>query len=263
MAAGTKIDYLIPLKKGAIEKMKQNLLYYFFSVKTLRALALMQITSLSSLHAMDLLTEDHHDRVIKLALEKHNFDKNDFFEQDDVMPIYDIKNASLKRSIMGHEANLTEFQESVVASPLSLSRIHQGANQVSAAWDYFYYPRSFFSIIANNMPSMSWFNFSYFSKSNSSPNSPSSPLMPTNNPEIMPKTVNSTANMSLKNSSDECSYSVASLNENWRKFYLDKEETSSSDYLGLSMDGGGVRGLMLAMWIELLERLTNHPVSEI
>lgn len=224
--------------------MKQALLHCPFLMKILSTVAIVQIASLSSLHGME--ADDHHGKALQIVLGKHKNIK-EFFVQEGAVPISDLSEASLTNSIHLHNEELEDFVKSTASREGILS---------SNSWDYAYYPRLLASTIANIMPSLSWPSFSYFS---SSPEQTSAPVVLAENSENSTESTNNTIHESQKTSD----WLVASISEDWRTKHLDKDETNSSEYLGLALDGGGVRGLMGARWVAKLEEEINQPVCKI
>lgn len=225
--------------------MKKALLRCPFSMKILSTVAVVQIASFTSLYAMER-EDDHHEKAFQIALGKHK-NINKLFVHNGVTPTPDLGEAFLASSIHLHNEELQDLLKST-ASCEGLSS--------SNSWDYTYYPRLFASKIANIMPSLSWPSLSFFS---SSVEQPSAPVALVNTSENPTEPNKDTSNVNVETSD----WLFASISEDWRTKHLDKEDTNSAEYLGLSLDGGGVRGLMGARWIEKLERETNQPVCKI
>ena len=227
------------------------------SRRTLLIFAFAQTISLSSLHAMEI---ECHDKYIQEALKGYNFNPDHFLEQQGKIPLYDIKQASSDHASQMHKENLKNFEAhqenlGVLQKSILLSASMTDHSSFSY-WDLLYYPRSLFEILGNNMPSLSWPSFSFFSTPASSLSNSTS--LETLNPEAplheFPLIENTSPTATLSN--------IDTTSQDWSTKST-QFPSPNLEYLGLSLDGGGVRGLMLAMWIELFEKKTNQPASKV
>lgn len=226
----------------------------------LLVLALIQVDSLSPLQAMEQATSDLvYCNALRQAFKSHNFNPDHFIEQEDSIPLYDIKQASLDRIHQMHQENMKNFQtyqgNLEILKQSALLSASMTDNPSSSYWDLLYYPRCLWEIVGNNIPSLSWPSFSFFSTPSSSPNlNTLESENPLDNFHLIESTSTTIANLSVSN--------IDTTPQDWStkstQFTL-----SNSEYLGLSLDGGGVRGLMLALWIAYLEEKTKQPVSKI
>lgn len=223
-----------------------------FSHVCLLKLALLSLIFVCNpLHAMEHKPDLTHDKVLQTALQGHKFCPDYFFSQEGTIPLYDITVASSARTSQLHLENLKEFEghqetlsslrESIL---LSTSMVD---NPPFSYWDLLKYPGYLFEAVGNNMPSLSWPSFSFFSTP--TPEKDSSSTLKEKDEVLNPQ------------DPAQGFYFI----DNTPQDFTTKSTTqlTNTEFLGLSFDGGGVRGLMLAEWVKLIEKRTNRPVNQI
>lgn len=266
--------------------MKKSAPPYLSSTKVVLTFTFMQITSLSSLHAMDT-TEDSYTKTLQIILNKNHFSPNEFVEKENTngvsSPRTSNSEASEQHVLEMQKSNLEELFKSVTLSTLAASGIPIDENPTSGSWFSSWSLNSLYEKISNILPSLSWPNFFY-------PSTPSSPLASHTDPDTLTPSVLSTSNpasldeikpppelptpesipcaiespVPLEQEIEALSASVSAfLDGSLKKYDLGDGKTSNHEFLGLSLDGGGVRGLMFAMEIERLEREINQPVCKL
>lgn len=251
--------------------MKKNSLPYFSRSRFVLALTFAQIASLSFMNAMEEplhpTKDDHHDRALRHTLDKHQFCPKHFFvPSEETVLIYDVKNdinaASLNRSATIHQENLTSLGIGGPAScfPSSASSDIEDNLLPPSAWhSTFTYPLYLAGTMIESLAS--WPNWLSFS--------------PTTTPALIPVFPNSSPSVTYTEDGHEFvvlelkqeNISPSSLRntpENDAEDFSMKGASSlPRDYVIYSGEGGGVRGLLIALLLARLERKTNTPICHI
>ncbi len=232
---------------------------------SLSKLALLTFALVQTIFLTRAMEAEHYDICMQETLKGHTFNHDHFTEpQEGTIPLYDIKQASSDRTFQMHQENMKDFQIhqsnlEVFKQSILLSASMTG-NPSSSYWDLLYYPRSLLEVVGNAIPSLGWPSFSLFSTPISSPN-----LNALDSDNLL-------EDFHLIEGTSTTSTTVTTLSipnidtsQDWSTKGADDSSfnVTNPEFLGLSLDGGGVRGLMMAMWIDLFERRTNQPVNKV
>jgi hypothetical protein len=253
----------------------------------LTALTLAHMATTSCIYAAEgekERTDEHHDRVLRGALNNNHFIQDHFFVKGDAKkPIYDINAAKMSRIEAIHQHHLKRHAEAITThSPITAVQTPlPTASETSRVSSFLYYPTAILSspaILARGIYA-NWPASLSFSKSTapqepvlgSQTNGPkssqdglgtpsnASPSKDTTITSTVPVSVSPPVNVSPQKDSSSQSTPVLPVVEDVQTRGLKNPKKQRIIVAG---DGGGVRGAIPLREIEYLEKQTNKKISD-